>query len=80
MPRSFQPLQDIHGSLIVGQRGQMVKQINEYEHGVSEFFSGYLFYLTAYLELDEKHTLKYFSDCVISYHKIMSGDTIIEIK
>jgi hypothetical protein len=59
-------LEDIHNSLVNGQKKQMVEQIKE--HGVYDFFSEYKIYL---LDLYCEHTaFKYFSDAVISFHRI----------
>lgn len=59
-------IEQIHDSLINGQKKQMVEQINEY--GV-EFWKDYRDYLTnLYYEGTSKFL--YFSQCVISYHTI----------
>ena len=64
---ALKELDEIHNSLINGQKRQMVDQINEY--GLYDFFSDYKYFLTAFY-FDETTVLKYFSDCVISYHRI----------
>jgi len=60
-------IETIHNSLINGQRTQMVDQIKEY--GLYDFWSDYLQYLR-----DTNGTITYilfwYSDCVISYHRI----------
>ena len=58
-------LNEIHDSLMNGQRKQMVDQINEY--GLYDFFSDYYDYLN---DMYNKISYHYFSDCVISYHRI----------
>ncbi len=58
-------IEEIHESLINGQRRQMVKQITSY--GLYDFFSDYLEYLE---EFDNRKVLDYFSDAVISYFRI----------
>ncbi len=60
-------LREIHESLVNGQRVQMVNQINDY--GLYDFFADYKDYLSeSNIHLDK--ILFYFSDCVISYHRI----------
>ncbi len=58
-------VEEVHMSLINGQRRQMVKQINSY--GLCDFFADYKEYLKGY-ELDDEYY--YFTDCVISYNRI----------
>ena len=59
-------IKEIHGSLVNGQRRQMVKQINQY--GIIDFFPEYKAFL---LDLYCEHSAYgYFSDAVISYHKL----------
>ena len=60
-------LQEIHNSLINGQRRQMVDQINEY--GLYDFFADYVNYIEdTYCTIHAKYS--YFTDCVISYNRI----------
>ena len=60
-------LEEIHESLVNGQRKQMVKQIDEY--GLYDFWSDYKTYLhELYVHIGSQHT--YFVDAVISYHRI----------
>ena len=61
-------LEEIHNSLVNGQRKQMVDQINDY--GLYDFFSDYKYYLESLYYDTEVMILKHFSDCVISYHRI----------
>ena len=62
------PIEAIHDSLVNGNRRQMVGQINEY--GLYDFWSDYKHMLiTLY---DDSGVLSYFSDAVISYHRITS--------
>jgi putative heme iron utilization protein len=57
----------IHDSLVNGQRQQMVEQINEY--GLYDFWADYKRYLfEVYVDRDVDY--KYFSDAVISFHRI----------
>ena len=60
-------LQDIHESLINGQRRQMINQIIEY--GLYDFWADYQDYLTD-LYVEKGACYAYFSDAVISYHRI----------
>ena len=60
-------LNEIHDSLINGQRRQMVEQIKEY--GLYDFWSDYLNFLQHTYVNTESH-LTYYSDAVISYHHI----------
>jgi len=62
-------LETIHKSLVNGQRKQMVKQIDEY--GLYDFWSDYKIHLK-YLYVTTETQLAYFSDAVISYHRIKS--------
>ena len=60
-------IQEIHESLVNGQRKQMVKQIEEYR--LYDFWFDYSVYLDSlYLEVDAK--CNYFVDATISYHRI----------
>jgi len=65
-------IKEIHKSLVNGQRTQMVDQINDY--GLYNFFSDYKYLLEErfYSREAEHNILTYFSDCVISYHRIMN--------
>ena len=58
-------MEEIHMSLVNGQRRQMVEQIDEY--GVYDFWADYKNYLKG-LYFDKG--LEYFADAVISYHHI----------
>ena len=60
-------LNEIHSSLVNGQRRQMVAQIKEY--GLYDFWADYQDYLT-YLYVERGACYTYFSDAVISYHRI----------
>lgn len=62
----FKQIEQIHESLINGQRKQMVNQIEEY--GLFSFFEDYKSYLQEIYTEEQQYL--YFSDCVISYHKI----------
>jgi hypothetical protein len=59
----IEQIQNIHSSLVNGQKKQMISQIEDY--GLYDFFEDYKDYLENY---PKKY--KYFSDCVISYFKI----------
>jgi len=60
-------IEQIHMSLVNGQKRQMVEQIDEY--GIYDFFSDYSLYLdTLYSDVDGMYS--YFKDAVISYHRI----------
>lgn len=63
-----QKLATIHESLLNGQRRQMVKQINTH-YILYDFFAKYLSYLKD-CGYDDSQALEYFSDVVISYHRI----------
>lgn len=56
-------IETIHESLVNGQRKQMVEQINEY--GLYGFFPDYLNYINKI-----RANIGFFTDCVISYHRI----------
>ena len=59
----------VHESLVNGQRVQMVNQINQY--GLYDFWTDYkTFLFEFYVELSVRH--EYFTDAVISYHRITS--------
>lgn len=59
-------IEEIHESLVNGQRRQMARQIQEY--GAGDFFPEY----KEYLELDPPEVAyKWFSDATISYHRII---------
>lgn len=60
-------IETIHESLVNGQRQQMTVQIDEY--GIYDFFSDYKEYLKDQY-VNTKSILAYFSDAVISYHRI----------
>jgi hypothetical protein len=60
-------LEEIHESLVNGQRKQMVKQIDEY--GLYEFWDDYATHLD-YLYVTAEAKLAHFTDAVISYHRI----------
>ena len=60
-------IEQIHMSLVNGQRKQMVEQIDEY--GVYDFFSDYSDYLdTLYSDVDGMYF--YFKDAVVTYNRI----------
>ena len=59
---------EIHESLVNGQRRQMVDQIEEY--GLYDFWKDYLDYLDEIIDPNFGEQLNFFSDAVISYHKI----------
>jgi hypothetical protein len=59
-------IEQIHMSLINGQRRQMTKQIKEY--GVYDFFEDFKKYLDDYCQLSSRYN--YFTDCVISFNRI----------
>lgn len=56
-------LEEIHESLVNGQREQMVRQIKEY--GLYDFWEDYRTYL--YERYDMKFIITYFTDATISY-------------
>jgi len=69
-------LEEIHESLVNGQRKQMVEQIDEY--GLYDFWEDYANYLhDLYVNPNRKYTYSvpesqyiYFVDAVTSYHQI----------
>ena len=62
-------IETIHNSLVNGQRRQMVKQIDEY--GAADFFADYKEYLgDTYIHIDRVSAFNFFTDAVISYHRI----------
>ena len=67
MQTKTEQLDEIHLSLMNGQREQMVDQINEY--GLYDFFADYYHYLND-MYIDDESSYWYFGDCVISYHRI----------
>ena len=57
----------IHKSLVVGQRKQMVEQIDE--HGLYDFWKDYSNYLKSlYVDIDSAY--QYLEDAIVSYHRI----------
>lgn len=59
-------LEDIHNSLVNGQRKQMVEQIEDY--GLYDFFDDYAGYL--YSSYAMAAAFGYLRDAVSSYHRI----------
>ena len=60
-------LEDIHHSLVNGNRKQMVEQIDKY--GLYDFWSDYQYYLdTLYGQIASRY--HYYCDAVTSYHRI----------
>lgn len=59
-------IQEIHNSLVNGQRKQMVKQIDEY--GLYDFWEDYKKWMYGFY--GQKSAYEYFSDACISYHRI----------
>ena len=69
METKLERLEEIHSSLLNGQRKQMTDQINEY--GLYDFFEDYSNYLcNLYEHSHSKHT--YLLDCVVSYHRVVN--------
>ena len=68
MHRDIAMVEKIHKSLVNGNRRQMVSQIDEY--GLYDFWTDYRDYLWPLYK--EKAIIDYFSDAVISYHRIKS--------
>ncbi len=66
MKTSHEQLQEIHESLVNGQRKQMVEQINEY--GLYSFFADYKEFLET-LYTEEAQYI-YFADATISYFRV----------
>jgi hypothetical protein len=67
METKRQKLEQIHDSLINGQRKQMTKQIDEY--GLYDFFEDYYYFLIE-VYVGNNLVLNYFVDVVKSYHRI----------
>jgi hypothetical protein len=67
MESKRQQLEQIHLSLVNGQRKQMTAQIDEY--GLYNFFEDYSDYLNDLYE-HCRSKYNYFTDCVVSYHRI----------
>ena len=59
-------IEEIHNSLINGQRKQMVDQIDAY--GLYDFWEDYWNYLTDFGS--ENSAIEHFKDVTISYHRI----------
>ena len=59
-------IETIHESLQVGQKKQMVEQIDEYD--LYDFWKDYTIFLDKYLNQGDCYG--WFSDAVISYHRI----------
>ena len=59
-------IEEIHESLVNGQKKQMVQQIEEY--GLYDFWEEYRNYLEDFC--DTEIAYMYFSDVAISYHRI----------
>ena len=66
MKTKAEQIEEIHLSLVNGQRKQMTEQIDEY--GLYDFFEDYSQYLNIYEHCHSKYN--YFLDCVVSYHRI----------
>jgi hypothetical protein len=66
MKTSHEQLNDIHASLVNGQRQQMVKQIKKY--GLYPFFEDYKDYLQELYTEEQQYI--YFADATISYFRI----------
>ncbi len=68
-------IEEIHASLVNGQRRQMVEQIDEY--GTYDFFTDYERWLSCFAfapeEQQAKSRFNWFADCVISYHRIVGN-------
>jgi len=62
-------IEEIHNSLVNGQRKQMVSQIDE--QVLYDFWAEYREYLEQ-MYIDPKAQFAYFADAVISYHRIKS--------
>ena len=62
-----QKMEQIHMSLVNGQRQQMVEQIDEYI--LYDFWAEYAVYLES-LYSDPDARWEYFTDATISYHRI----------
>jgi CRISPR/Cas system CSM-associated protein Csm2 small subunit len=62
-------LQEVHASLINGNRRQMVEQINA-NFILYDFWKEYLDFLKEDCGYDSSIALIHFSDAVISYHRI----------
>lgn len=62
-------LQEVHASLINGNRRQMVEQINA-NFILYDFWDMYLDFLRDACGYDSSIALIHFSDAVISYHRI----------
>ena len=62
-------LQKVHASLINGNRRQMVEQINA-NFILYDFWDMYLDFLRDACGYNDTEALAYFSDAVISYHRI----------
>lgn len=60
-------LEEIHKSLVNGQRKQMVGQIDEYS--LYDFWDDYGRYLCD-LCIEESAAFEYYRDAVVSYHRI----------
>jgi hypothetical protein len=68
MKTSSEQLEQIHESLVNGQRKQMVEQINEY--GLYSFFADYKTYLQTIYTKEQQLPYIYFADATISYFRI----------
>ena len=60
-------IEEIHNSLLNGQRRQLVEQIKEY--GLYDFFADYQIYLLDTYETRQAQ-FEYFSDVTISFFRI----------
>ena len=67
MATKHEQIEEIHNSLVNGQRQQMVAQIDNYE--LYDFWAEYGEYLEQ-MYTDPKSRFAYFADTVISYHRI----------
>ena len=62
-------IEEIHQSLINGQKRQMVNQIEDY--GLYDFWDDYSSFLVDFY-IEPQSRYHYFTDAVISYHRIVN--------
>ena len=67
-------IEEIHNSLINGQRRQMTEQIDEYG---SDFWGEYKDFLN---DTETETTFHYFSDACISYHMIKKDSMYLDMQ
>jgi len=67
----YDQLQEVHESMVNGQRHQAVKEMKSY--GLYDFFADYKRYLHEDIMCSISNELEFFADAVVSYHRIAAN-------